>query len=192
MTAEFLKLVKKDFQLAVWASMILVIVLIGLKYRNAKAMLVSMVPLIFSLAVIMGIMRLIGIKINFVNMVAIPLLIGTGIDYGIYIISRYLEDLKHDVVAAINETGQSLFLSALTTIIGFGSLIVVDNQGLSSLGMMCAVGIMICSLSSVIILPALLRLWGKKIWKETIIMEKEALISELEKTQAIRKKRKKE
>ncbi len=189
MTAEFLRLVKKDFQLALWASVVIVILLVALKYRNFKAMMVCMVPLIFSLAIIMGIMRIFGIKINFVNMVALPLLIGTGVDYGIYIISRYLEDFRHDVVAAITETGQSLFLSALTTMIGFGSLMVVDNQGLSGLGTMCAVGIFICALSSVIILPALLRLWGKKIWKETSIMEKEALITELEKTQSMRKKR---
>lgn len=186
MTAEFLRLVKEDFQIALWASALMVIVLIALKYRNFKAMWVSLVPLIFSLMVIMGVMRLVGIKINFVNMVAIPLLIGTGIDYGIYIISRYLEDRRHDVVAAIHETGQSLFLSALTTMIGFGSLMVVDNQGLSGLGFMCAAGILTCAVSSVLFLPALLRLFGKKIWKETVQMESESVRHELEKTHAQR------
>ena len=100
-------------------------------------------------------------------MISVPLLIGSGVDYGIYIISRYLEDQRHDVFAAIHETGQSMFLSSLTTVIGFGSLVFVDNQGLASLGYMCSIGIIICAVSSVIVLPAMLRLWGKKIWKTT-------------------------
>ncbi len=164
-TAEFLTLVKKDFVVAVVASLVVVLLLVVIKYWNLWAVIVCMVPLTFSILCIMGTMRLLGIKINFVNMISLPLLIGSGVDYGIYIISRYLEDQRHDVFAAIHETGQSMFLSALTTVMGFGSLVFVDNQGLSSLGYMCSIGIIICSMSSVIILPAMLRLWGKRIWK---------------------------
>lgn len=164
-TAEFLKLVRKDFEIAVAVSLLTVLLLVVIKYRNVRAILVCMVPLVFSIVTMMGVMRLTGIKINFVNMICIPLLIGSGVDYGIYIISRYLEDQRHDVFAAIHETGQSLFLSAVTTVIGFGSLIFVDNRGLSSLGYMCSFGIIICAVSSVLILPAMLRLWGKRIWK---------------------------
>lgn len=173
-TAEFLKLVKKDFGIAVISSMLTVLLLVVIKYRNWRAILVCVVPLIFSIVCILGAMRLMGIKINFVNMICVPLLIGSGVDYGIYIISRYLEDMRHDVFAAIHETGQSLFLSALTTVIGFGSLIFVDNRGLSSLGYMCSFGIIICSVSSVLILPAMLRLWGKRIWRENLEMEQAA------------------
>lgn len=164
-TAEFLTLVKKDFFVGVTASLLVVLLLVVIKYWNFRAVMVCMVPLTFSILCIMGAMRLMGIKINFVNMISVPLLIGSGVDYGIYIISRYLEDQRHDVFAAIHETGQSMFLSSLTTVIGFGSLIFVDNQGLTSLGYMCSVGIIICAVSSVIVLPAMLRLWGKKIWK---------------------------
>ncbi len=165
-TAEFLKLVKKDFGIAVVVSAIAVLLLVIANYRNVRAVLVCIVPLTFSIVCIIGAMRLMGIKINFVNMITLPLLIGTGVDYGIYVISRYLEDQRHDVFAAIRETGQSLFLSALTSVIGFGSIIFVDNRGLSSLGYMCTFGIIICALSSIIILPAMLRLWGKQIWKQ--------------------------
>ncbi len=164
-TAEFLTLVKKDFILAVIASLVVVLLLVVVKYWKFRAVIVCMVPLTFSILCIMGAMRLLGIKINFVNMISVPLLIGSGVDYGIYIISRYLEDQRHDVFAAIHETGQSMFLSSLTTVIGFGSLVFVDNQGLASLGYMCSIGIIICAVSSVIVLPAMLRLWGKKIWK---------------------------
>jgi predicted RND superfamily exporter protein len=164
-TAEFLKLVKKDFGIAVVVSAFAILFLVIANYRNARAVLVCMVPLTFAIVCIIGTMRLMGIKINFVNMITVPLLIGTGVDYGIYVISRYLEDQRHDVFAAIHETGQSLFLSALTTVIGFASIIPTDNRGLSSLGYMCMFGIIICSLTSVIVLPAMLRLWGKQIWK---------------------------
>jgi predicted RND superfamily exporter protein len=146
-TAEFLTLVKKDFFVGVTASLLVVLLLVVIKYWNFRAVIVCMVPLTFSILCIMGAMRLMGIKINFVNMISVPLLIGSGVDYGIYIISRYLEDQRHDVFAAIHETGQSMFLSSLTTVIGFGSLIFVDNQGLTSLGYMCSVGIIICAVS---------------------------------------------
>lgn len=164
-TAEFLTLVKSDFAVAVIVSILAVLVLVVFKYRDVRAVMVCTVPLMFSILCITGFMRMMGMKINFVNMITLPLLIGSGVDFGIYIISRYLEDRRHDVLAAISETGQSLVLSALTTVIGFGSLIFVDNRGLSSLGYMCAVGILVCAVSSVIMLPAMLRLWGKRIWK---------------------------
>ncbi len=177
-TAEFLTLVKKDFSVAVVASVLAVLILVTVKYRSVRAVLVCTVPLLFGILCITGVMRLLGLKINFVNMITLPLLIGSGVDYGIYIISRYLEDRRHDVLAAITETGQSLFLSAMTTVVGFGSLIFVDNQGLSSLGYMCALGIIVCALSSLIVLPAMLRLWGKKIWKTYLPEDElEALMS---------------
>jgi hypothetical protein len=168
-TAEFMTLVKNDFSVAVIASLIAVFFLVVVKYWNARAIIVCLVPLTFSLLCIMGAMRFLGIKINFVNMITLPLLIGTGVDYGIYVISRYLEDQSHDVYAAIHETGQSMFLSAITTVMGFGSLIFVDNRGLMSLGYMCSIGIIVCWVSSIIVLPAMLRLWGKRIWKPSAV-----------------------
>ena len=168
-TAEFLTLVKRDFGLAMLASMFAVLIVITLKYRNVRAIILCLVPLVVSIIWIMGIMRIFGIKINFVNMIVIPLLIGTGIDYGIYITSRYLERKKHDVLASIHEIGQSLFLSAMTSIIGFGSLIFIDYRGLESVGYLCSVGILICAVSSILILPAMLRLWGKRVWKEALV-----------------------
>jgi len=183
-TAEFLKLVKKDFAVAVIASFIAVLLLVVAKYRKFRAIMVCMVPLLFAILSITGTMRLMGVKINFVNMICLPLLIGSGVDYGIYIISRYLEDQRHDVFAAIHETGQSLFLSALTTVIGFGSLVFVDNRGLSSLGYMCSFGIIICSVTSVVVLPAMLRLWGKKIWRENVLMEHPPVKKPVEKVKA--------
>lgn len=164
-TAVFINIIKQDFAVAVVVSFFGILLVITVKYRKFWAVLLCIAPLVVAVLWMLGVMRLVGIRINFVNMVATPLIIGAGIDYGIYVVSRYLEDNKHNVFAAIHDTGQALFLSVLTSIIGFGSLMFIDNKGLASFGEIAVLGMSFCAVTSITLLPALLRLFGKKIWK---------------------------
>ena len=99
-----------------------------------------------------------GIKINFVNFIAFPITFGIGVDYAVNVMARYVRDGRHDVEAAIVETGGAVGLCSLTTIVGYSSLLVAKNVGLFLFGLLAVLGELTCLTTAVIVLPAVLQL----------------------------------
>jgi predicted RND superfamily exporter protein len=90
-----------------------------------------------------------------VNVIVIPLIVGMGIDFGIHIAHRY--KTEEDIETTYRYTGKGVFLSALTTMIGFGSLGLVGSfPSISSLGTILFFGITACLITTLFFLPALL------------------------------------
>ncbi len=92
---------------------------------------------------------------NFMNLAAIPLLMGTGLDYAIHItlsVNRHRGDLG----LVRQRTGKAVILCGLSTAAGFGSLAFASNRGLSSLGTVCCLGILITTALAVVVLPRVL------------------------------------
>jgi predicted RND superfamily exporter protein len=114
--------------------------------------------------VMLGVMALAGIKINYMNIFAVPLVLGIGIDDGVHIIHRYRREGTFGVT--LSRTGRAVFLTSLTTGIGFGSMIFARMQGFASMGIALAIGVAACFLTSVFFLPPLVRVverWGLKV-----------------------------
>ncbi|MCC7430918.1 MMPL family transporter [bacterium] len=160
--AEFMKIVKHDFFLATIFAALSVVITVIFTYRKTKHVILSLLPLTIAMIWMFGSMKILGIKINYANMIVTPLILGIGIDYGIYILTRYLENKEHDIFVVVRETGISLIFSALTTILGFGSLIFSQNRGIESIGILSTLGVVFCTVNSLILLPALLELLGRK------------------------------
>jgi predicted RND superfamily exporter protein len=118
-----------------------------------------MLPLLLSLAATISIMIFCDIRLNYMNVVAFPLIIGIGIDDSIHMIYRYYENHERSVGTMVEQTGRAVLLTSLTTMSGFGSLLVTDHSGLMSLGMVTALGIGFCLVTSLLILPGLLLFW---------------------------------
>ncbi len=79
-----------------------------------------------------------------------------GIDFGIHLVHRFITE-NGDIETTYKYTGKAVFLSAVTTMIGFGSLALIGSfPSISSIGLILFLGIGACLLSSLIILPALL------------------------------------
>ncbi|MCK5201304.1 MAG: MMPL family transporter, partial [Spirochaetales bacterium] len=98
---------------------------------------------------------LVGMKLNILNIIMIPLVIGMGIDFGIHLSHRF--QVEQDIDAVYRYTGKAVFLSAMTTMIGFGSLGLIGKfPSLASMGMILFVGIASCLAAALIVLPALL------------------------------------
>src|SRR5205085_8424830 len=103
-------------------------------------------------------MRLANWSWNLLNLLALPLVLGTGVDYSIFMqlaLRRYHGDLK----MAHRSVGRALLLCGGTAIAGFGSLAWSSNAGMASLGQVCAVGIAGNMLLSIFLLP----LWWSRI-----------------------------
>lgn len=108
-------------------------------FRHWADLVLSAALLAGGLAALAATMSLLGLGWNLASLAAIPLLLGTGIDYGIHILLA-LRRTGNDVRLVQATTGRAVFFSGMTTVIGFASLFFAGNRGISSLGLACCVG----------------------------------------------------
>jgi len=87
----------------------------------------------------------------------VPLIIGIGIDDGIHIVHRYLEEGKGSLPQVIQHTGKAIFLTTATTCLAFSSFLFSFHPAQKSLGLVPVIGISLSFLAAVIFLPALIR-----------------------------------
>lgn len=131
----------------------LVLLSLGLAFRRPREILLSLASLLTSALCLLAVMRLAGWSWNLLNLMAIPLVLGTGVDYGIFM-QLGLRRYHGDVDMAYRVVGRALRLCGGTAIAGFGSLAWSSNAGMASLGQVCAVGIACNMLVAVFLLPA--------------------------------------
>ncbi len=125
--------------------------------RNITNILLVLVPLLLAALFTSAATVLLDVPFNFANIIALPLLLGIGIDSGIHMVHRS----RHALVANENlmntSTVRAIFYSTLTTLAGFGSLIFSPHQGTASMGLLLVAGIILMLICVLIILPALLQ-----------------------------------
>ncbi len=132
--------------------------------RSAVRAALALVPLLCGLlgaltgSALMGDVLNACLSLNVVNMVIFPILVGTGIDAGIYIVTAFFGRSGRDAEAMLRHTGRAVAICLLTTMIGFGSCILGSYTGLVSFGYVSLFGFAACLIGALIILPALLRL----------------------------------
>lgn len=97
-----------------------------------------------------------GIPFNFANVIALPLLLGVGVDNGIHVVHRMRTAPPSSGLLLTTSTARSVFYSGLTTIAGFGALAFSHHAGTASMGQILAVGMALTLVSTLIVLPALL------------------------------------
>ncbi len=149
------------FYRAVVAGAILVLVILMIDLRSPRHALYAMFPLAIGLIWTLGLMRWLGFSFNFANLVAVPLIIGVGIDNGVHVVHRVRLEGRKGMRIVLRHTGRAILIASLTTMIGFGSLVLASHRGLASLGTMLLLGVGSCLLASTIVLPNLLVVLGR-------------------------------
>lgn len=145
---------KQSYQLAALYAMIVIAVVLWIDFRTLRHVALAAFPLALSMLQMFGLMGLLNIPLNPANLIALPLIVGIGVDYGVHIVHNFLEQRgRYRMTPA---TAIAVMVDALTTIIGFGSLMIASHQGLQSLGRVLTLGITCCTVTSLVILPALL------------------------------------
>jgi uncharacterized protein len=117
---------------------------------------------LLGVTIMLGLVAWMGEKINFANFVALPITFGIAADYSLNVLKRYQATGRARVHELISGTGGAVALCSATTIIGFGSLLVAQNQGLFSFGAFAVAGEVACLLTAVIVLPAALVLINRR------------------------------
>ena len=105
---------------------------------------------------------LLGLKVNFLDFVALPITLGLGVDYAVNVMTRYVADGRSDIGAAIRSTGGAVGLCSLTTIIGYLSLWTSANLALNSFGEAMGISEVTCLTAAGIVVPAILLLRIRK------------------------------
>ncbi len=133
-----------------------------------------------------GLMWVFHLQFNLANLVAVPLIIGIGVENGIHIVHRYREEEIGGPALVVGSTGQAVALFSLTTMIGFGSLMVARYYGIFSMGLLLTIAVGSVLVASLTVLPLLL---FRPAVHETSASQPLALLSSANDTPALTKER---
>lgn len=148
-------------RLAVIFGVCAIAVFLLLDFRSLSYTVLAVIPLAVGAAWMVGCMAMLGMKLSMVNFMALPLIIGIGIDDGVHVLHRYRIEGRGSMPLVLKYTGRAILLTSLTTMIGFGSMGLASHRGLAGLGKTLFFGVGCCFLSSVIVLPAIITLWER-------------------------------
>jgi len=158
-TLEAGNAVIRAFQQASVTALILISLVLVLLLRSAKDTLLVLLPLLLAGALTGACAVLFGIPLNFANVIALPLLLGIGVDNGIHMLQRFRSmqakgKIDHHLLST--STSKAVTLSALTTICGFGNLSFSAHQGTASMGQLLTLGIGFTLICTLFVLPLFL------------------------------------
>jgi uncharacterized protein len=122
----------------------------------------SLLPVFLGALWTAGLMVWGGIPFNPANIMTLPLVIGVGVTNGIHILNRYAEEKTPEILS--KSTGKAVIVSALTTVAGFGSLILAEHRGIESLGYVMSAGTALCMGAALTVLPATLIVLARCGW----------------------------
>ena len=158
-SAELRKIVWDDAIKASLLGIVLVYLLMWADLGGPLRALLALVPLIFGMVWMLGGMALLGFRLNFFNIFVITMIIGIGVDYGVHLLHRWYESGGDRTELA--ETAKAIAVAALTTVVGFGSLVLSHYPGLRSVGAAAILGAVATAVLGMTLLPALLNMREK-------------------------------
>lgn len=139
------------------ASFALNLVLLLWNFPQLKVAGAILIPEAVVILACFAAMRLGGVAIDPVNLIVVPLILGIGVDNCVYVAERWRQG--EDFGASLSHGGRALGVSALTTMAGFGFLGLSEYPALARLGAVAALGLFLCFVASVTILPALIQVF---------------------------------
>ncbi len=157
----------KDTLLASVVSLFLCLLIFVYGYNATGRPLKATFCLVIGMGYTMAFTALVVGHLNILTITFAPMLIGLAIDFGVHLITRYEEELRHgktEIVAltkAMVFTGQGIFTGALTTAGAFLAMALTNFKGIQEMGIICGGGLMLCLVPMLTMLPALL-LRGKQ------------------------------
>ena len=153
-----LRVFGQDGRNAVILTMFVVFLLLWIDFQNPKHALMAIIPLVLGVFWMVGMMHLGGMKLSMMSVMGLPLIIGIGIDDGVHIMHRWRHEGPGNIRVVFSSTGKAIFLTSLTTMFAFGSLMFSAFPAFGQFGGALFIGVAACFLTSVIILPGIIGL----------------------------------
>ena len=169
-SANQFTIIMRDLKSTALYSIVGVLLLITLFFRQVIGSLFITLPLLMSLTWTFGVTYLAIGSLNMITVGLFAILFGLGIDFGIHIFARYREarrrgmDIEQALTVTVRHTGKALTTTALTTSVAFYSLLLTDFKGFSEFGFIVGTGILFSLVAMVAICPAFIVLAERLRW----------------------------
>jgi len=160
---ESMKAVIDSFQEAIVIALAAIAILLLFIRRSIIDTLLVMTPLVLAGLFTMATTVFTGTPINFANIIALPLLMGLGVDNGIHMVEKLHHSLSEEQNIYQSSTARGMFYGALTTISSFVGLAFSPHQGISSMGLVITIGIFWIMACTFVVLPAFSKLVLKNV-----------------------------
>ncbi|HTU19797.1 MAG TPA: MMPL family transporter [Gemmataceae bacterium] len=161
-TVEGLRAMKNGLQRAGIYAFLVIVAVLWIDFRSWKQTAIAVAPLVLAVILSLGILGLFGVPLNPANMIAFPLILGVGVDNGVHILHDYLLRRREQNATISYAIGRGVLVKALTTMIGFGTLMIASERGLVGLGLILTLGVGCSMLTALIFLPAVLHLRARR------------------------------
>ena len=141
-------------------ALLLIAFVIFFFHRSLKAIIIAFLPTATAIAMTFGTLGIYAPELTIISVAIVALLTGLGVDYSIHLMNRladekYLKDDKLRVEKILKSTGKAVMLSTITTVIGFGSLMISSMDPMVNFGFGCAIGILFSFVSAIVLVPCL-------------------------------------
>ena len=154
------KIVTAAFREASLLAFLFIVLVVSLVLRNPRDVVLTMIPLIISVALTLMTMFICGLHFNIANIIVIPLSIGLSVAFGIYMILRWKNN-HYDIRQVLRSSvPEGILVSGMTTLLVFGTLVLTPSPGLYSLGLTLLIALVWTLISSLVMLPSILYLVG--------------------------------
>lgn len=160
---EYTSLLKRSYEQAALYAATAIVVLLFIHFRKPICIFLALLPVGIGFLWMMGFMGIGNVHFNPANIMTLPLVIGIGVTNGIQILNRFAEENTPTILT--KSTGKAIIVSGLTTIVGFGSLMFGEHQGIISLGYVMSIGVAACMVVALTLLPSILTILVQKGWK---------------------------
>ena len=129
---------------------------LAINWRSVAFTLLTLQPPLAGGLLMYGVMALLGVDFNPANLIVLPLILGIGVDDGVHVLHDYGSQRGSGSYRMSASTMNAIVLTSLTSMIGFGSMMLAAHRGLYSLGMVLVIGVGSCLFVSLVLLPAVL------------------------------------
>jgi len=153
--ADILTLTFKEAPRVLSLCVFLVLVILWFFLKRLDYTLIALVPAVFTIVLTLGVMAFLGMELNYINIIMIPVLLGIGVDSGVHMVNRAIDG--NPLQDIIHETGLAIFGSIVTSGLGFSALLLTNHPGLNSLAYIGIIGLSINLLISVFVLPSMIQ-----------------------------------
>ena len=157
-TYEAIRLMERASRQGTIYAIVLVVVVTALTLRRWRETLLALLPLALGLVWTLGLMYFFDLKLTLGNIFGLPLLLGAAAEFGSNIVLRFMEGEAHGGPLIARSTVMAVLVNGLTTIVGFGSLMIAHHQGVFGLGLLLTLGMITSLIAALVVLPVLLRM----------------------------------
>jgi predicted RND superfamily exporter protein len=151
--ADILEMVTRESPWVLLAALVSVLLTTWALMGSLGLALVCIAPTVLSLLALIGAMPLLGWPFNYLNILVVPVLVGTTVDGAVHLVSR-LRSQEEPFALAYSETSRAVAGGLLTSAVGFGALLLADHPGLQSIGKLAVLGFTINLVFMLLLLPA--------------------------------------